>query len=92
MRANLDLTHGLIVAEAVMMGLAQHLGRGQAHDLVQALCLKAIEQRRPLFDVLAETPEITRHVHGDALRKLCDPTRYLGLSAEMVDRVLAKLQ
>jgi 3-carboxy-cis,cis-muconate cycloisomerase len=92
MRANLDLTHGLIVAEAVMMGLAPHLGRGQAHDLVQALCLKAIEQRRPLFDVLAETPEITRHVHGDALRKLCDPTRYLGLSAEMVDRVLAKLQ
>ena len=92
MRANLDLTHGLIVSEAVMMGLAPHLGRGQAHDLIQALCAKAIEQRRPLFDILAETPEITRHVDGDALRRLCDPTRYLGLSAEMVDRVLAKLQ
>jgi 3-carboxy-cis,cis-muconate cycloisomerase len=92
MRANLDITHGLIVSEAVMMGLAPYLGRGNAHHLVQALCVKAIEQRRPLFDILAETPEITRHVDGEALRKLCDPTRYLGLSAEMVDRVLAKLR
>jgi 3-carboxy-cis,cis-muconate cycloisomerase len=92
MRANLDLTHGLVVSEAVMMGLAPHLGRGHAHDLVQDLCVKAIEQRRPLFDILAETPEITRHVDADGLRKLCDPSRYLGLSAEMVDRVLAGLR
>src|SRR5450755_2203309 len=53
------------------------------HDLVQALCAKAIEQRRPLFDILAETPEVTRHVDAEALRKLCDPARYLGLSAAM---------
>jgi 3-carboxy-cis,cis-muconate cycloisomerase len=68
------------------------LGRSHAHHLVQALCVKAIEQHRPLFDILAETPEVTRHVDGDALRRLCDPTRYLGLSAEMVDRVVAKLR
>ena len=43
MRANLDFTHGLIASEAVMMGLAPHLGRGHARDLVQALCMKAIE-------------------------------------------------
>ncbi len=92
MRTNLDLTHGLIVAEAVMMGLAPFLGRGHAHELVQSLCLKAIEQRRPLYDVLAETPGITRHVARDELRKLCDPARYLGLSGAMVDRVLAALR
>ena len=74
-----------------MMGLAPHLGRGHAHDLVQALCAQAIEQRRPLFDILAETPEVTRHVDAEALRKLCDPARYLGLSTTMVDRVLGKL-
>src|SRR5690606_30307481 len=34
MRENLDLTGGLIVAEAVMMGLAPVLGRQQAHDIV----------------------------------------------------------
>jgi 3-carboxy-cis,cis-muconate cycloisomerase len=92
MRANLDLTHGLIVSEAVMMGLAPTMGRGHAHHVVQALCIKAIEQHRPLFEVLAETPEIRDHVGTDELRKLCDPTRYLGLSAAMVDRVLAQLR
>jgi len=33
MRRNLDLTQGLIVAEAVMMGLAPHLGRQNATTL-----------------------------------------------------------
>src|SRR5262249_28872324 len=31
MRANLDITRGLIVSEAVMMGLGPHLGRQYAH-------------------------------------------------------------
>src|SRR6202140_1504300 len=34
MRANLDLTKGLIVSEAVMMGLGPYLGRQYANDLV----------------------------------------------------------
>src|SRR6202042_3046029 len=33
MRANLDITKGLIVAEAVMMGLGRYLARQYAHDL-----------------------------------------------------------
>ena len=32
MAKNLDMTHGLIVAEAVMMGLAPHTGRNEAHE------------------------------------------------------------
>jgi len=32
--ANLDVTRGLIVSEAVMMGLGPHIGRHMAHDLV----------------------------------------------------------
>jgi 3-carboxy-cis,cis-muconate cycloisomerase len=91
MRANLDVTHGLIVSEAVMMGLAPHLGRAHAHHVVQALCGQAIEQRRPLFDVLVEAPEISGCVGHDELRQWCDPTRYLGLSGAMVDRVLSRL-
>ena len=40
MRANLDITKGLIVSEAVMMGLGPHLGRQYAHDLVYDICRK----------------------------------------------------
>ncbi|HUJ87561.1 MAG TPA: 3-carboxy-cis,cis-muconate cycloisomerase [Burkholderiales bacterium] len=91
MRANLDLTHGLIASEAVMMGLGKHLGRERAHDLVYDLCREAIKQNRPLLDLLAANAEITRHLDRAALARLCDPANYLGLSGVMVDRVLARL-
>ncbi|HEV2187161.1 MAG TPA: adenylosuccinate lyase family protein, partial [Stellaceae bacterium] len=47
MAKNLALTHGLIVAEAVMMGLAPVIGRNEAHDLVYDACRAAIERDRP---------------------------------------------
>jgi 3-carboxy-cis,cis-muconate cycloisomerase len=90
MRANLDLTGGLIASEAVMMGLAPHIGRQHAHDLVYDLCQKSAQTGRPLIEYLAETPEITRHASRSMLEKLVDPGNYLGLSAGMVDRVLAR--
>src|SRR5258708_21758623 len=44
MLQNLDLTQGLIVAEAVMMAAAPKLGRQNAHDVVYGACRKAIER------------------------------------------------
>lgn len=90
MRANLDLTNGLVVSEAVMMGLGRHLGREYAHDLVYDICRVAIKQDRPLLDLLVENAEISKHMDRAALSKLCDPANYLGLSGEMVDRVLRR--
>src|SRR5437763_13107720 len=90
MRANLDLTNGLIVSEAVMMGLAPHLGRQRAHDLVYDICRKVMTTGRPLLDLLAEDAEISQHVRRPVLAKLVDPANYLGLAGEMVDKVLAR--
>ena len=88
MAKNLELTHGLIVAEAVMMGLAPHIGRNEAHDLVYDACRDAIEHDRPLYDVLAEMPDVAGPLGADQLKALTDPANYLGASQAMVDRVL----
>jgi 3-carboxy-cis,cis-muconate cycloisomerase len=89
MRENLDLTHGLIVAEAVMMAAAPKLGRQHAHDVVYDACRKAIEGNGDLADILAGVPEIVDALGSiDAIRRHCDPANYLGLSGQMVDRVL----
>jgi len=90
MRANLDLTRGMIVSEAVMMGLGPHLGRQRAHDLVYDICRKVAASGEPLLELLARNAEISRHLARAELEKLCDPGRYLGLAGEMVDRVLAR--
>ncbi len=89
MRANLDLTKGLIVSEAVMMGLGPYLGRQYAHDLVYDICRKVVATGRPLVELLAENAEIAKHLDRPALEKLCDPANYLGEAGAMVDRVLA---
>jgi 3-carboxy-cis,cis-muconate cycloisomerase len=92
MRRNIDMTHGLVMSEAVMMGLGPYIGREYAHDLVYDICREAVKQQRPLLDLLDDHPEIKRHLDRDALSKLCDPANYLGQSGVMVDRVLATLR
>jgi 3-carboxy-cis,cis-muconate cycloisomerase len=89
MRKNLDLTNGLIVAEAVMMGLAPHIGRQEAHDVVYAACRTAAETGQRLADVLAANADIGRHLDRAAIERLTDPANYLGVAPQMVDRLLA---
>jgi 3-carboxy-cis,cis-muconate cycloisomerase len=91
MRANLEMTNGLVVSEAVMMGLGPHMGRERAHDVVYDICREAIRSQRPLLDLLCEHAEISKHLDRAALAKLCDPANYLGQSGVMVDRVLGSL-
>lgn len=91
MRRNIDLTGGLVMSEAVMMGLGHHLGREHAHDLVYDLCRESLARRVPLLDLLAEHPEIKPHVDRAGLSRMLDPANYLGQSGVMVDRVLARM-
>ncbi len=88
MAQNLGMTHGLIVAEAVMMGLAPHTGRNEAHDLVYDACRAAIEQDKPLADILLGMPEVAGPLGAERIRALTDPANYLGAAQAMVDRVL----
>ncbi len=89
MRRNLDMTGGLIVAEAVMMALAEKVGRGPAHDLVYGACRQALETGKPLIDHLKSNPDITKALDVNRLEQLVDPANYLGVASAMIDRVLA---
>jgi 3-carboxy-cis,cis-muconate cycloisomerase len=91
MRANLDITNGMIVSEAVMMGLAPYMGRQVAHDVVYDVCRDAMAQDRPLRELLCELPEITKHLTAEQISDLCDPAGYVGQAGEMVDRMLARV-
>jgi 3-carboxy-cis,cis-muconate cycloisomerase len=90
MRRNLDATGGLILAESVMMALAERIGRGAAHDLVHKASDRALEQGRPLAETLAEDPTVTQHLDDAALGRLTDPANYLGEATAVVDRVLER--
>jgi 3-carboxy-cis,cis-muconate cycloisomerase len=89
MRDNLDITKGLIMSEAVMMGLGDKMGRNTAHDVVYDVCREVVKTGRPLIDLLEENTEIRKYADRKMLEAMVDPANYLGVAGEMVDRVLA---
>lgn len=90
MRANLAITGGQLMAEAVSAALAEHLGRADAHRRVAQLCQRASGQGRTLREVLAEDRTITSICSAAELDQLLDPAGYLGLAGTFVDRVLGR--
>lgn len=88
MKKNLGISKGLIVAEAVMMGLAPFIGRQQAHDIVYEACRTVNEQGGTLAEALAALPAVTEHFDRDAIDRLTEPANYLGLAPQMVDRAI----
>jgi 3-carboxy-cis,cis-muconate cycloisomerase len=91
MRVNLDATHGLIMAEAVAMALAEKIGKTEAHHLVEAASKKAVAGKKDLRDVLAGDTRVTAHLSAERLTKLFEPMAYQGVSQALIDRLLASL-
>lgn len=89
MRETVDATHGLIMAEAVTVALGEHVGRQQAHQIVERACRRAVAEGRHLRAVLGEDPAVIHQLQPSALDSLLDPVNYLGSAAAFIDRALA---
>jgi 3-carboxy-cis,cis-muconate cycloisomerase len=92
MRANLEATDGLIMAEAVAMALAEKIGKSEAHHLVEAASKKAVTEKKGLRELLTKNPKVTAHLSADRLAKLFEPMAYQGASQALIDRLLASLE
>jgi 3-carboxy-cis,cis-muconate cycloisomerase len=91
MRANLDTTCGLIMAEAVSMALAEKIGKSGAHHLIEAASKQAVAGKKHLRDVLTADAKVTAHLNAEKLAKLFEPMAYQGASQALIDRLLASL-
>jgi adenylosuccinate lyase/3-carboxy-cis,cis-muconate cycloisomerase len=92
MRANLDLTQGQIMAEAVMMELARAVGHERAHEIVLTASRRASDERRSFLETLLEDPAVASHIGPSELERLLDPARYLGVAAESAEAVARRLE
>src|ERR1700761_9308081 len=92
MAENLDLSRGLIVAEAVMMGLAPQIGRQEAHDVVYDACRVANDRGLTLAEALAADDRVASRIDRATIERLTSPGNYLGLAPQMVDRVLTSVK
>lgn len=90
MRANLDLTHGLVMAERVSLALAPRLGREEAHHLLEEASRRCLAQGRHLRLELEAMPEIAAALGAAELETLFEPASYRGASDSIIDAVLAR--
>nr|WP_260678989.1 3-carboxy-cis,cis-muconate cycloisomerase [Pseudomonas mendocina] len=90
MRANLELTQGLVLAEAVSIALAQKIGRDAAHHLIEQCCKQAVREGVHLRAVLGANAEVSAQLSGAELDRLLDAAHYLGQARRWVERAVAE--
>lgn len=86
MRANLEASRGLLLAEAASFALAAHMPRPQAQELVKQASREVLSGGGHLMDLLAARCDAP--VDWAALK---DPAGYLGSTDRFIDRVLEDL-
>jgi 3-carboxy-cis,cis-muconate cycloisomerase len=89
MRANLALTSGLVMAEAVATALGRKIGKPAAQRVMQRAARLAVEQRRSLRDCLEADPEIAPHFSPAELEALFMPENHIGAAPDLTRRAVA---
>ena len=90
MRANLDLTEGLIMAEPIMLALGEYVGRQEAHDIVYDAAQAAAVGDGGFSDLLAADDRVSAHLSREQVDGLLDPTRYTGLCSWLAEEQSAR--
>lgn len=88
MRRNLDLLRGYLLSERVMFALSDKLGKQTAHELVYQASMRGQEQRLTLAEALLANAQVREAMNASELHALFDPTTYVGLAPQLVDRAL----
>ncbi|WP_194439025.1 class-II fumarase/aspartase family protein [Vibrio fluminensis] len=90
MRKNLSMGGGLLMAEAVMMGIAPIIGRNDAHELVFSAAGRAWDEGITLRDALIKDDRIRQHLNVNEIDELIEPANYIGSAVFMIDSVMKK--
>lgn len=89
MEKNLFAQNGLLMSEAVMMGLSDALGRQAAHDIVYRICMSVFEKGGSLKDALLADPDVFGRLKEADIERMLEPHGYIGHAGAFVDQILA---
>jgi len=89
MRANLELTRGLVYSQRALLALTgAGLSREEAYALVQRHAMAAWNEPPDLLSRLLADPAATRVLSADLIRRCFDPAFFLRHVSQIFDRVL----
>jgi len=91
-RKNLEMLHGINMAEAVMIELAERgMGRQAAHERLRQASMRALREEKPLADILAADPAVLQYCSPAEIAVLLSPDQYIGTAVRQVELVIEKL-
>lgn len=91
-RRNLNLLHGVNMAESVMIELTKRgMDRQTAHEIVRVASMQALSEEKPLAEVLSGHAGIAALCSRDELESLLVSDRYIGTAVLQVADVIEKL-
>lgn len=90
MKKNLAITGGLLVSENIVKTLVERgVGRQEAHEIIRRCSMKAISERRPFSEVLAQEQKVSSVIPAKQISELLDYSRYIGVTQKLIDNALA---
>jgi 3-carboxy-cis,cis-muconate cycloisomerase len=92
MKANLELTKGLIMSESLTMALARHMGKPDAFRLVQEACNRVLAGNEDLKSVVLGNVQVRDVLSQAEIEQALDPGSYLGSADVFIDRAIAAYQ
>jgi 3-carboxy-cis,cis-muconate cycloisomerase len=88
MSANLDMSRGQIMSEALVMALAPHVGRPEAYRLVASAGERAAQHGKDLRSIAADDGQISQVLAPDVLEDVFSPDAYLGNTDAFIERAV----
>ena len=89
LRANLNMTGGLILAESIAMRLAPEMGKREAHAAIKRAARRAGGDES-FADILASDPAVSAILDRSAIERALSPGDYLGSAEAFVAAVLSR--
>jgi adenylosuccinate lyase len=87
---NIESSKGLIMAEPVMMKLTEKgVGRQDAHEMVRAASMTAVERGIDLKEALLERDDVRSSMSEDEIISVMDPANYIGDAREIVEKMVS---
>lgn len=90
MARNMNVLHGLMLSESIMIHLAEKMGRLTAHDVVYETSMHAFENQVSMVEALCGNDKVMKYFNRAEIEHMLDPNTYLGIAAVSVDNTLAR--
>ena len=92
-KRNLDLLQGVNLAESVMLELTRRgMPRQDAHEIIRRASLQALDERRPLAEILSAVPAAAELLPAEEIAGFFTAESYLGFSVEQTESLIQRLR